>query len=156
MKESVLNIQFATIVLLLVILSGDIAENPGPSQMGSTSENCLSLVHLNIRSIRHKLDYVKNFLLDFNIVCFTETHLTQDIESETLHLEGFSCPYRIDKTAHSSGLLTYISDSFVSKRRIDLESNNCDAIWVETKFKSNIILIVLQIQAFPSGMILIL
>ena len=67
MKESVLNIQFSTIVLLLVLLSGDIAENPGPGQMASTSDNCLSIVHLNIRSIRHKFDYVKNFLLDFNI-----------------------------------------------------------------------------------------
>ena len=79
MKECVLNIQFSTIVLILVLLSGDVAENPGPSQSGSTSESCLSLVHLNIRSIRYKLGYVKNFLLDLNVLCFTETHLTQDI-----------------------------------------------------------------------------
>ena len=141
MKECVLNIQFSTIVLLLVLLSGDVAENPGPAQSGSTSDNCLSFVHLNIRSIRYKLYYVKNFLLDFNILCFTETHLTQDIESESLLLEGFSCPYRMDKTAHSSGLLTYVSNNFVSNRRVDLESSNCDAMWIEIKFESNIILI---------------
>ena len=128
MQECVLNIKFASIIVLLVLLSGDVAENPGPFRTNSTSEHCISILHLNIRSIRHKLDFVKYFLIDFNVLCFTETHLTQDINSEILFLEGFSCPYRMDRTAHSSGVLTYVSNILVSKRRLDLESPNCDAM----------------------------
>ena len=39
---------------LLLILSGDIELNPGPQFL---SHN-LSVLHVNIRSIRHKLEYI--------------------------------------------------------------------------------------------------
>ena len=56
---------------LLLILSGDIELNPGPQFLGHSS----SVLHVNIRSIRHKLEYIKEHFLDFDILCFTETHL---------------------------------------------------------------------------------
>lgn len=55
----------------LLILCGDIELNPGPQSLGHS----LSILHLNIRSIRTKLEYIKNKFLDFDILCFTETHL---------------------------------------------------------------------------------
>ena len=51
---SVNNIQMASLVCLLVILAGDVETNPGPA----TAEQSVSLLHINIRSIRNKLDYV--------------------------------------------------------------------------------------------------
>ena len=75
-------------------MSGDVAENPGPCESSTIEmQNCLSLAHLNIRSIRTKLDYIKDFFLDFDILCFTETHLTNDISTEYLLLDGFSDPF---------------------------------------------------------------
>jgi hypothetical protein len=38
---------------MLILLGNDIPENPGPF------DNEISIFHLNIRSIRHKLDYVE-------------------------------------------------------------------------------------------------
>ena len=58
-----------TLLTLLLLLSGDIESNPGPT------ENCLSIIHSNIRSIRNKIEFIKNHLLDFDVLCFTETHL---------------------------------------------------------------------------------
>ena len=55
LRESILNIDFALVIVLLVLMSGDVAENPGPGESTHDSHNCLSLMHLNIRSIRTKI-----------------------------------------------------------------------------------------------------
>ena len=81
--------------------------------------------------------YIKENFLDFVVFCFTETHLTNDVTNEYVELEGFLPPYRKDNTAHKGGLLIYVSDKFVAKRRIDLEDRNVNAIWVEIKYKES-------------------
>ncbi|MCG8048709.1 MAG: hypothetical protein N0E48_24380, partial [Candidatus Thiodiazotropha endolucinida] len=97
----------------------------------------LSIFYLNIRSFRKKLDFIKENCLDFDILCFTETHLTNDIPTDTLKLEGFNDPYRIDNTAHSGGLLVYISINLLCKRRPELEHISIQSIWTEIKFKDS-------------------
>jgi hypothetical protein len=57
---------------MLILLENDISENPGPF------DNEISIFHLNIRSIRHKLDYVEALALGSSIV----------------RVEGFSFAYR--------------------------------------------------------------
>ena len=119
-------------------MSGDVAENPGPCESPNVEiQNCLSIAHLNVRSIRTKLDYIKDYFLDFDILCFTETHLSNDIMTEFLLLDGFSEPFRLDKTAFSSGLLTYVSNKLVCKRLDHLHNPNIDSIWIEIRYKSN-------------------
>ena len=54
----------------VILQAGDIETNPGPENICE-----LSIVHLNIRSIRNKIEYITDNLLDFNSLCFTETHL---------------------------------------------------------------------------------
>ena len=98
-------------------------------------QNCLSIAHLNTRSIRKKLDYIKDYFLDFDILCFTETHLTHDITTESLLLDGFADPLRLDKTAFSSGLLMYISNKLVYRRLENLQNPNIDSIWTEIRYK---------------------
>ena len=102
---------------LLILLPGDIETNPGPFIAQQNQSDCMSVLHLNIRSIRYKLDFIKDNFLDFDVLCFSETHLTNDISNELLELDGFLPPFRKDSTAHSGGLLIYISDKFVVKRR---------------------------------------
>ena len=60
------------IVLFLLLLKAvDIEMNPGPDTINSS----LSIVHSNISSIRNKFDYITESFLDFDIFCFTESHL---------------------------------------------------------------------------------
>ena len=54
----------------MLLQAGDIERNPG---LSTTSQD-LSLVHLNIRSIRNEIDFVKDNFLDIGIICFTESH----------------------------------------------------------------------------------
>ncbi len=119
-------------LLLLLLLAGDIESNPGPSDDVSFSPTCaLSILHLNTRSVRHKLSFLKEYLSDYAIVCFTETHLDNNISDRDLIWEGFHNPLRKDRTAFGGGLLIYISKCLSFKRRFDLESEFYETIWVQ-------------------------
>lgn len=76
--DSIYKLDFALITLLLVIMSGDVETNPGPINQTS-SDHCVSILHCNIRSLRNKLEYVLDNFCDFDVICFTETHLDTTI-----------------------------------------------------------------------------
>ena len=69
---------------LRILLSGNIETNPGPLVTHQNEADCLSMLHLNTRRFRHKLDYIKENFLDFDVLCFTATHLTNDVTSDML------------------------------------------------------------------------
>ena len=70
------NVDVTLIILLLIQLAGDVQSNPGPTiNNANVNGNCLSIFHLNVGSIRNKLTYLSEYLSDFDIICFTETHL---------------------------------------------------------------------------------
>ena len=72
--------------MTLLILAFDIELNTGPF---NTPED-LSIHHLNIRSIGNKFDFIKDHFLDFNIRCFSESHLDRQISNgELLHSDTF-------------------------------------------------------------------
>ena len=77
--ENICNAHFCFIIVMLVLLAYDIDQNQGPNNLRHTE---LSILHLNIRSIRKKIDYIKDNLLDFHILCFSETHLDQQIMND--------------------------------------------------------------------------
>ena len=80
---------------LLVLLSGDVETNPGPTRTPKTS---LSIYHWNLNSISaHK--YVKLSLLraylvfhKFDIICFSETYLNSgnSPDDDTLEISGYN------------------------------------------------------------------
>ena len=98
---------YSKIVLILLLLeAGDIERNPGPN----TINNSLFILHCNNRSIRNKLDYLTENLLDFDMLCFSESHLYANISSESLIMSSkYDIPYRKDRTNHGGGLLMYLS-----------------------------------------------
>lgn len=72
-------------MFVILLLSGDIETNPGPS-----APNSLDILHLNIRSIRNKIDSLLYLVQDFDLLCFSETHLDTHVTNESLFIEGFS------------------------------------------------------------------
>ena len=81
------------------VRSGDIHFNPGPSPASEVVDQ-LSVFHLNTRSIRKKLPHLFNALKDVHVCTFTETHLDNNIDSETcqkLQWDGFHPPFRKDR-----------------------------------------------------------
>ena len=89
-------------------------------------------MHLNIRSIRHKINFIlDNFTdidilcfseTDIDILCFSETHLDFNVSTESLRLSNsYSEPYRKDRNSHGGGLLMYFNSNLVHCRRPNLE-----------------------------------
>ena len=75
---------------------------------------CLS--HININSIRSKLDSLFEFtygLVDFLAV--SETKLDSSFPTGQFNLPGFRTPYRKDLSAKSGGLLVYVNSNIPSK-----------------------------------------
>ena len=75
---------------------------------------CLS--HININSIRNKLDSLFEFtygLVDFLAV--SETKLDSSFPTGQFNLPGFRTPYRKDLSAKSGGLLVYVNSNIPSK-----------------------------------------
>ena len=87
----------------LLLRYGDIHPNPGPdtstnnldtsSLLSSYSDlinSELSVVHLNIQSLRTKLDLIQIELQHYDVLIFSETWLSPDISNANLKLTIFS------------------------------------------------------------------
>jgi exonuclease III len=114
---------------MLILLGNDISENPGPF------DNEISIFHLNIRNIRHKLDYVEALALGSSIVCITESHLDNTVLSRDIQIQGYHEDIlRKDRNCFGGRVLVYFSETLKVKRREDLEFENSEMIWVEIEF----------------------
>ena len=121
----------------MLLNARDIERNPGPG-----NENPLSIMHLNIRSNRHKLHFITDYLTDMEILCFSETHLDINVPTESLLLSNTYCePYRKDRNNFGGGLLMYINSNLVHSRKPDLEIFCPESIWAEIKTKDETYLI---------------
>ena len=131
------NTQCFFVMFLVLLQAGDIETNPGPENGYE-----LSILHLNIRSIRNKLDFILDNFSEFNILCFSETHLDNNVLTEMLFLSNlYSAPYRKDRTNHGGGVLAYLNSSLLHARRPDLEIFCDESLWVEVKVKTELFLI---------------
>ena len=141
---------FTLWLTILLICSGDIHPNPGPSSIpsslnSSTSHNHsnnslrspnlshnLSFVHYNVQSILNKLDILEAELFELDILAFTETWINPTVQSDDLVFQTFHKPERKDRRSdHFGGLLLYVKSGIFYKRRSDLEINGIECIWIE-------------------------
>ena len=128
------NITFTLFLLQLLLLSNDIAENPGPENKVSE----INIFHWNARSVRHKLNYLQTISDDssvISVICITESHLDNNILMEDITIPGYhTYPFRNDRNCFGGGVLVYIADNLHATRRRDLEFVNGELIWFELKF----------------------
>ena len=81
-----LNICFIVLLTLLILLSGDVELNPGPSKCKN-----IRLCHVNIRSLsRSKFLAIKTSLAElYDVITISESHLHAGIPNSLFKLEGF-------------------------------------------------------------------
>ena len=135
-------------IVLLILLSGDVHLNPGPSlSEGPTSSytndlynflnypNHLWTVHYNVQSLRHKVDLLFVEFSKFDVILFSETWLDKNNSSTELLFPSFHCPERKDRENEPyGGVIIYIKDSLSYVRRHDLEPDELECVWVHVKF----------------------
>jgi hypothetical protein len=123
----------------LILLCGDIHLNPGPNTKSITN---LKLCHCNIRSIAtdlSKLDHIRSsFVPEFNLICLTETWLSDRNPTTNYILNGYQIPFRRDRMDNSGygGIMVWAADHINIRRRSDLEINEIEALWLEVKVKN--------------------
>lgn len=157
LKQSILYKDLLTFLFLnlLLTLSGDIHQNPGPvpsddSSLSSLSDSSsqqitscgLSLMHLNVQSLKPKLDIIEIEAQQYDILVFTETWLSPNTPDEDLRIANFSLPYRCDRTARvGGGVAIYVRDGINVDFRQDLHINRLEAVWVEIIIHSKKLLV---------------
>ena len=102
--------EFLFWLTILLFCCGDIHPNPGPSttsSMSSLSESSsstmsdnifnslnvshnLSFVHYNVQSILSKLETLYTELFEFDILAFSETWLSPNIDIDALYLQSYN------------------------------------------------------------------
>ena len=97
----------------------------------------VSLSHININSIRNKLDSLFKFTYGFvHFLAVSETKLDSPFSTEQFNLPGFRTPYRKDLSAKSGGLLVYVNSNIPSKvLKIPDCPSDIQVIPVETNLK---------------------
>jgi hypothetical protein len=61
-------------------------ETPGPTQEDTTRtlQSSISIRYLYMRSLRNNIDDIVHIVEDFDMVCYTETHLDQRVPTNNL------------------------------------------------------------------------
>lgn len=136
LKSFYTNLSFTMILLILILLDNDIAENPGPFS------DEISIFHVNARSVRKKLDYIESVGFDSSLICITESHLDDKVLDDDIKLDGYyDKPFRKDRNCFGGGVLVYVSTTLKVKRRVDLEYDNHEFIWLQLDFSNKSVLI---------------
>ena len=155
----------------LLLMAGDISVNPGlinspshtlPELHDLLSKKGLSILHQNIRGLLANKDNVCRVLDDFHkiqILSLSETHLSTNDEPQA-QIDGYSFISKPRKSAKGGGVGAYISSSVTYHRRLDLELDDIECLWIEVLFPKSKgflmdLFIVLQIHRniFPKILI---
>ena len=116
-KTNNVNIIFKYVTLCIILLLGyDIQTNPGPNNSGNNSDksssttvssntttytnnfipngNNLTMIHMNIHSIRKKVAILETEISGYDIVALTETWLNPNITNDQLTIKGYHPPLK--------------------------------------------------------------
>ena len=136
--DLVSNLHFKRVLILLTLEAGDIEMNPCPN----TIKQSLLIIHSNDRSIQNKFDFITDDFLDFDILCFKETHLDANVLNGSLILtDKFDAPYQKNRRYHVGGLLLYLSHGPVYKCTIDLEMYWNESLCLEINAQRKVFLL---------------
>ncbi|WP_419611672.1 reverse transcriptase domain-containing protein [Thiolapillus sp.] len=122
----------------LLLRSGDVEANPGPISVKPD----LCVIHLNARSIKNKIDLLEAEADQFDIITVSETWLSQTDANSSIHLTNYHPPIRRDRPNDPhGGVAIYVKNNLFCKPRPDLQVNDLEAVWVETKINQESLLI---------------
>ena len=108
------------------------------NEVRKLNPNRLIIAHININSIRNKIEMLKETVTDkTDILLISETKLDSSFPVNQFLIDGFSPPYRLDRNANGGGIMLYIREDIPSKQ---LSNNDKDSeienIFVEINLRS--------------------
>ena len=115
------------------------------SQSSSPLSSCTNkavFCHLNIQCLRNKIDELRSTLTGAKrpvIFGISESWLENDIPDGEVTIPSYNL-YRRDRRS-SGGVLVYVPERCGSKRRLDLEDDEIECVWVELRLNKRTILL---------------
>ena len=92
----------------------DVVGNPDLRALYKKNLNKLIIAHLNINSLRNKLEFLNEQIQDdIDILMISETKIDGRF-SIGQFLNGCSTPFRLDSNAHGGGVLLYVWEDIPS------------------------------------------
>ena len=80
------------------------------------NKNSLLIAHLNINSIRNKLEALKCLISkNIDILIIAETKIDETFPTNQFLIDGYMPPLRADRNRHGGGLLIYIKEGVPAK-----------------------------------------
>ena len=103
----------------LLILSGDIELNPGPTQLDEKTFKCfkergLHFIHLNINSVLPEIDELRLIAknTDASLIGISETKLDETIENDEIKIDGYTIE-RFDRNRRGGGVACYVRNDII-------------------------------------------
>ena len=101
----------------------------------------IHIANLNIQHLLPKLDEIKYQLTRTNsnkILGLCETFLTENACDNILHIPGYTFERRDRKSNRKGGgLIVFISNQITYTRRLDIESNEIESIWIQVNIQGS-------------------
>ena len=129
---------YSLVQRFLLLLSGNVHTNPGPVSVD------FNIIHINCRSLNNdKLSLIDAESTKFDIITLSETWLKDTHSDAEKQLSGFHNPIRKDRENNSGygGVAIFVRNNLFCKHRPDLEVDNLEAVWVETRINGKSFLI---------------
>ena len=99
---------------IILLLSGDISLNPGPTTLKNYSwdifkKRGLHIIHLNINSLLPKIDEIRHIAKSSNlsVIGLSETKLDDSVFDAEINIEGYTL-IRSDRNRHGGGVACYV------------------------------------------------
>ena len=92
----------------------------------------LHFVHLNARSMYHKLSELKLLVMKSNlaVLSITESWLDSSYTDTSIKIDGYNL-IRRDRDTYAGGICMYIREDLAYNPRVDLQNQNLEDLWVE-------------------------
>ena len=118
----------------------------------------MSILHLNIKSIKKNLKTFKNFLstlnYNFSIICFSETWLDEtNNENSNYELPGYYSIHQIRNNCKGGGVSIYIKEVLNFKIKDDLSINckDVESLCIELLFENKRNTLISFLYRPPNG-----
>ena len=91
-----------------------------------------------------KLDQIQIELSHFDVITLSESWLSDNVSTDEILFQNYQRPFRKDRVENSyGGVIIYVKENIPCKRRLDLEIDGLECIWLEIKLKNKTILLSL-------------
>ena len=124
---NIVNYKIFALIIMLLLIHGDIENNPGPKRRTSSYFSCC---HWNVNSImaHNKLSLLStyNTLHKFDVICISETYLDKSADNDALSVDGYNV-IRVDHPHNQkrSGACIYFKKQLKLKQVITPNFSEC-------------------------------